>query len=91
MSPLDEKKRLPAQRLVKSRPINTDADTYEIANLYPRDTALPMTVWVSQRARACHDARIKICRTHGERMDASNLALVAIHPSLCRAWSVGAR
>jgi hypothetical protein len=79
MTTLREKKRPPAQRLIKPRPVNTDADPYEMANLYPRDTGLPMTVWVSQRAR--HDARIKVCRTHGDRMDGTNLAVVAIRPS----------
>ncbi len=81
MTTLCEKKRPPVQRLVKGRPVNTDADTYEMANLYPRDTGLPMTVWVGPRARARHDVRIKVCRTHGDRMDGSNLAVVAIRPT----------
>jgi len=74
-------KRPPAQRFVKGPPINTDADTYQMANLYPRDTGLPMTVWVSPRGHARHDARIKVCRTHGDRMDGTNLAAVAIRPT----------
>jgi hypothetical protein len=81
MTTLREKKRPPTQRLVKPRPVNTDADTYEMANRYPRDTGLSMTVWVSQRGRAHHDMRIKVCRTHGDRMDGTNLAVVAIRPS----------
>jgi hypothetical protein len=81
MTMLREKKRPPAQRLIKVRPVNTDADTYEMANLYPRDTGLPMTVWVSPRGRARHDARIKVCRTHGDRMDGTNLAVVALRPT----------
>jgi hypothetical protein len=81
MTTLRENKRSPAQRLVKSRPLNTDADTYEMANLYPRDTGLPITVWVSHRGRARHDARIRVCRTHGDRMGGTNLAVVAIRPS----------
>jgi hypothetical protein len=81
MTTLHETKRPPAQRLVKTRPAKTDADTYEMANLYPRDTGLPMTVWVSPRGRARHDARIKVCRIHGNRMDGTNLAVVAIRPS----------
>jgi hypothetical protein len=80
MTTLREKKRPPRQHLVKSRPLDTDADTYEMANLYPRDTGLPMTVWVSQCGRARHDARIKVCRTRGDRMDGTNLAVVAIRP-----------
>lgn len=80
MTTLRESKRPPAQRLVKPRSLNTDADTYEMANLYPRDTGLPMTVWVSPRGRNRHDARIKVCRTRGDKMDGTNLAVVAIRP-----------
>jgi len=81
MTTLREKNRAPASRVVKSRPVKTDADTYQMANLYPRDTGLPMTVWVSPRGRARHDVRVKVCRTHGDRMDGTNLAVVAIRPS----------
>jgi hypothetical protein len=52
-----------------------------MANLYPRETGLPMTVWASPRGRARHDARIKVCRTRGDNMDPTNLATVAIRPS----------
>jgi hypothetical protein len=51
-----------------------------MANLYPRDTGLPMTIWVSPRGRARHDARINVCLTPGDRVDASNTAMVAIRP-----------
>jgi hypothetical protein len=53
---------------------------FEMANLYPRDTGLPMTVWVSPKGRARHDARIKVCTTPGDRMDPTNTAVVAIRP-----------
>ena len=57
-----------------------DVDLFEMANLYPRDTGLPMTVWVSPRGNARHDARVKVCTTPGDRMDASNTAVVALRP-----------
>src|ERR1700733_82181 len=81
MTTLREKPRPPAQRLVKARRLETDADTYDMANLYPRETGLPMTVWVGRRGHARHDVRIKVCGTHGDRMDAKNLTVVAIRPS----------
>ena len=56
MTTLREKKRPLARRLVKARPVKTDADTYQMANLYPRDTGLPMTVWVSVRGGATSPA-----------------------------------
>lgn len=39
-----------------------------------------MTIWVSPRGRARHDARIEVCLTPGDRMDAGNPAVVAIRP-----------
>jgi hypothetical protein len=81
MTMLREKKRPPAQHLVKSRRHITDADPYEMANLYPRETGLPMTVWVGPRTRARHDARVEVCRSYGDNMEPTNLAVVAIRPS----------
>jgi hypothetical protein len=37
-----------------SQPAETD-DLFEMANLFPRTTGLPMTVWVSPRGIARHD------------------------------------
>jgi hypothetical protein len=54
-------------------------ELFEMANFYPRDTGLPMTIWVSVKGHARHDARIKVCMTHGEHMDADT-AVVAIRP-----------
>ena len=78
MTTVCEKKHPPAQRLVKTRPAKTAVDLFELANLFPRETGLPMTVWASPRGRARHDARIKVCRTRGDKMDPSNTAVVAI-------------
>ena len=33
-------------------------DLFEMANLFPVTTGLPMTVWVSPRGNARHDVRI---------------------------------
>jgi hypothetical protein len=57
-----------------------DLDLFEMANLYPATTGLPMTVWVSPRGRARHAARVKVCMVHGNRMDATNTASVRIAP-----------
>jgi|HubBroStandDraft_1064217.scaffolds.fasta_scaffold165535_2 hypothetical protein len=81
MTTLREKKRPIAQRLVKPRPAKTVEAPYETTNLYPRETGLPMTVWAGPRGRARHDARIKVCRTRGDNMDPTNLAVVAIRPA----------
>ncbi len=33
-------------------------ELFEMANLYPDTTGLPMTVWVSPRGNARHDIRV---------------------------------
>ncbi len=55
-------------------------DQFEMANLYPRHTGLPMTVWVSVKGGAQHDARIKANMAHGNQMDASNTAVFGVRP-----------
>jgi hypothetical protein len=39
-----------------------------------------MVVWLSERGRARHDARIKVSRVHGTRIDPTNTATVAVRP-----------
>ena len=49
-----------------------DADElFEMANLFPRTTGLPMTVWVS-RATARHDVRVEVNMAHGDQMNIAN-------------------
>lgn len=55
-------------------------DQYEIANLFPRTTGLPLTVWVSPRGRARHAAQFKVSLTPG-RMDIGHTAAVGIRPA----------
>jgi hypothetical protein len=64
--------------IAKAQPAQDDL--YEMANLFPEDTGVPVTVWVSPRGRARHAARIKVCRGPGNRMVPSNTAVVAIEP-----------
>ena len=60
---------------------NDDVDLFELANLFPRTTGLPMTVWVSPRGYAQHDAWVKVNTTHGQRADIANSAVVGIRPA----------
>jgi len=56
-----------------------DADElFEMANLFPRTTGLPMTVWVSPRGNARHDVRVKVNMTHGDNMNIANTAVVGV-------------
>ena len=56
-------------------------DLFEMANLFPATTGLPMTVWVSPRGNPRHDIRIKVNMSHGNQMDPSNTAVVGVRPS----------
>ncbi len=55
-------------------------DLYEMANLYPRHTGLPMVIGVSERGNAQHDIRIKVGMDHAPRMNIHNTAVVGVRP-----------
>ena len=55
-------------------------ELFEMANLYPRTTGLPMTVWVSPRGNARHDVRIKVNMTHGNQMTVENTVVAVVRP-----------
>lgn len=56
-------------------------DLFEMANLYPDTTGLPMTIWVSPRGNARHDVRVTVNMTHGEQMNIANTAIVGVRPT----------
>ena len=58
-----------------------DDDLFEMANLSPALTGLPMVIWVSERGRARHDVRIKVHMAHGRQMSIGNTATVAVRPT----------
>ncbi len=60
--------------------IAADRDLFEMANLFPRTTGLPMTVWVSPRGNARHDVRIEVHMTHGNQMNPADTAVVGVRP-----------
>jgi hypothetical protein len=66
--------------MLQGREPETD-DLFEMANLFPRTTGLPMTVWVSPRGNARHDVRVKVNLTHGDQMNIANTAVVGVRPT----------
>jgi len=68
------------QKMMEARSHERPDDLFEMANLFPEDTGLPVTVWVSPRGHARHAARNKVCRVAGNRMVPSNTATVRIQP-----------
>ena len=70
------------QAVAPEEDVESDArDLFEMANLYPDTTGLPMTVWVSPRGNARHDVRVKVNMTHGNQMDIANTAAVGVRPT----------
>jgi hypothetical protein len=59
----------------------TSDELFEMANLYPRTTGLPMTVWVGPRGNARHDVRIEVNMSHGNQMNVDNTAVVGVRPA----------
>ena len=57
-------------------------DLFLMANLFPRDTGLPMTIWVSERGGARHDVRLKVGTIHGARpVRRDEQAVVGVRPT----------
>ncbi len=69
-----------SSNLVSEDASDTD-DLFEMANLFPRTTGLPMTVWVSLRGNARHDVRVKVNMAHGNQMSPANTAVIGVRPS----------
>lgn len=57
-------------------------DLFEMANLSPAITGLPMIVWISERGRARHDARVKVSLVHGRRVHPNRTASVSVRPTV---------
>ena len=75
-------KDIPEQAIASEEIVETQAeDLFEMANLYPDTTGLPMTVWVSPRGAARHDVRIKVNMPHGDQMNIANTAVVGVRPT----------
>src|SRR4028118_1506089 len=55
-------------------------DDWELMNLVPADTGLPLTVWVGPRGGARHDVRVKVCTVPGDRMVADEVGVGAGGP-----------
>ena len=58
-----------------------DEDLFDMANLSPALTGLPMVVWVSEHSGARHDVRIRVSAVHGVNIRFGQWAIVAVRPS----------
>ena len=63
------------------RSVVEEDDPFLMANLHPKSTGLPMTVWVSERGGARRDVRVKVNTGHGARaVRGDEVAVVAVRP-----------
>jgi len=75
-------KDIPEQAAASEEIVETEAeDLFEMANLYPDTTGLPMTIWVGPRGTARHNVRVKVNMTHGNQMNIANTAVVGVRPA----------
>ena len=58
-------------------------ELHGISNLYPRITGLPMTIRVSPKSGAGHDARVKVAAEGGNRMVPETMAVMGIRLEPC--------
>jgi hypothetical protein len=56
------------------------AGLFEMANLSPKSTGLPFVVWISPKADAPHDVRVKVSK--GPKVHPAELISVAIRPGV---------
>lgn len=66
----------------RSQSVDEEEDFFDMANLSPERTGLPMVVWVSQRGRAKHDARVKVSLVPGRRMVPERTTAVSVRPTV---------
>lgn len=57
-------------------------DLFEMANLSPALTGLPMIVWISERGHARHDVRVKVSLVHGRRARPDHTTSVSVRPAV---------
>ena len=58
-----------------------DESSFDMANLSPALTGLPMVVWVSERGGARHDVRVRVSTIHGRTISPGQWAVVAVRPA----------
>ena len=60
----------------------SEDDLYEMANIFPADSGLPVTVWVRPRGNERHGPRIKVCTIPGPRMLPRDTVTVTLPPTV---------
>lgn len=68
----------------RARPIAEEAheenEGFDLANIPPRVSGLPMVVWLSDGTGVRHDLRVKVSQEHGPRIRTRDWAVVSVNP-----------
>lgn len=59
---------------------NAGFDIFMMANLFPRNTGLPMTIWVKTSADAGHDVRVLVATSPGDQTDPTDTVVLGVLP-----------
>lgn len=59
-----------------------EEDFFDMANLSPTRTGLPMVIWISERGGARHDVRVKVSLVHGRRARPDQTSSVSLRPDV---------
>ncbi|MBV8819559.1 MAG: hypothetical protein JO022_14460 [Acidobacteriaceae bacterium] len=65
---------------LKHEEVDTQGGLFEMANLSPKRTGLPFVVWISPKAGARHDVRVKVSKS--PKVHPSELIAIAIRPDV---------
>jgi len=61
---------------------DVEDDLFDMADLSPAATGLPMVVRISERGRARHDARVEVSTVHGRRAHPDRTVSVSLRPTV---------
>jgi hypothetical protein len=71
-----------AETRADTEAVEDEDEFFEMANLSPALTGLPMVVWISERGRSRHDVRVKVSLVHGRRLVPTRMCSVSVRPAV---------
>lgn len=57
-----------------------EGEGFDLANIPPRLSGLPMVVWLSDGTGVRHDLRVKVSQEHGARIRTRDWAVMSVRP-----------
>ena len=71
-----------AETWADPKSVEDEDEFFDMANLPPDFTGLPMVVWVSERGRSRHDVRVKVSLIRGPRARPDRMTSVSVRPNI---------